>query len=294
MNTLVSIITPSYNQAEYIKDTILSVQNQSYRPVEHIIVDGGSTDATIEILSASQSDANGIQQIWISEKDTGQANAINKGLKLAHGEIIGWINSDDVYFYKDVIERVVKEFIKSPDIDVIHGNVAKIGENNLIRFIWCIPEFNYERMYVDGKISQPTVFFRREIFNHHSLRENFLALDYELWLRLGRAYKFKHLDVILAGDREQPNRISARKKKELEKSHIQARDEYFPKPSIIKVFWYRISSFPCRFLFRLKGLIQLITLITNPSWRERLAFEGFIDEKRKVIYRQMFQRVGKQ
>jgi glycosyltransferase involved in cell wall biosynthesis len=293
MKMLVSIVTPSYNQADYIKDTISSVQNQSYRPIEHIIVDGGSTDATIEILKASKSNPINVQQIWISEKDSGQGNAINKGLKLAHGEIIGWLNSDDVYFYKDVIERVVKEFIKYPDIDIIHGDVAKIGENNLIRFIWCIPEFNYERMYVDGKISQPTVFFRRRIFDVHSLREDFLALDYELWLRLGREYKFKHLNVILAGDREQPNRISARKKLELQKSHLQARDEYLPNLSIAKVFWYRISSFPYRFLFRLKGLIRLMLLFVRPDWKEKLAFDGFIDNKRQVISRQMFQRVGK-
>ena len=210
MSTLVSIITPSYNQVDYIKDTISSVRNQSYRPIEHIIVDGGSTDTTIEVLKSYQQVQNDIQVNWISEKDNGQANAINKGLKLAHGEIIGWINSDDVYFYKDVVERVVEEFVNNPDIDIIHGDVAKIGNNNLIHFFWCIPEFNYERMYVDGKISQPTVFFRSKIFNEHSLRENFLALDYELWLRLGRSYKFKHLNFIMAGDREQPNRISIR------------------------------------------------------------------------------------
>jgi glycosyltransferase involved in cell wall biosynthesis len=293
MNMLVSIVTPSYNQADYIKQTILSVRNQSYRPIEHIIVDGCSTDGTVEILRTDRPKADDIKLIWISEKDNGQANAINKGLKLAQGEIIGWLNSDDVYFYTDVIERIVKEFAENPDIDIIHGDVAKIGEDNLIRFVWCIPEFNYGRMYVDGKVSQPTVFFRKKIFNDHALRENFLALDYELWLRLGRLYKFKHLNVILAGDREQPNRISARKKLELQKSHELARDEYFPNPSISKVFWYRISSFPYRFLLRLKGLIQLIALITKRPWREKLAFDGYIDNKGQVIYRQLFQRVGK-
>jgi glycosyltransferase involved in cell wall biosynthesis len=294
MSTLVSIITPSFNQANYIKDTILSVRHQSYRPIEHIIIDGGSTDETIDILKTYQLDSSGIQVNWISEKDRGQAHAINKGLKLAHGDIIGWINSDDVYFYKNVIERVVNEFMNNPDIDIIHGNVAKIGENNLILLIWCIPEFNYERMVLDGKISQPTVFFRSKIFQNHSLRENFLALDYELWLKLGRSYKFQHLDSILAGDREQPNRISFRKKEELQKSHIQARDEYFPDPKKFKVFWYRLSSFPYRFFFRIKGLFQLMILINNSRWRESLAFDGFIDNKRQLIYRQCFRRIGKQ
>jgi len=294
MSTLVSIVTPSYNQAKYLKDTISSIQNQCYRPIEHIIIDGGSTDGTIEMLESCKVDTNNVQMNWISEKDRGQAHAINKGLKLACGDIIGWLNSDDVYFYTDVIDRVVKEFIKNPDIDIIHGDVAKIGEDNLILFFWCIPEFNYERMYVDGKISQPTVFFRKKIFNDHFLREDFLALDYELWLKLGRSYKFKHLNIILAGDKEQPNRISIRKKEELQKSHIQARNEYFPNPSTLKIFWYRLSSFPYRFLLRIKGLIQLFILIANPGWREKLAFDGFIDSKRQVMCRQMFRRIGKQ
>ena len=100
--------------------------------------------------------------------------------------------------------------------------------------------------------------------------------------------------MILAGDREQTNRISIRKKGELWKSQIQARDEHFPNPSILKIFWYRLSSFPYRFVYRIKGLIQLIVLIANHRWREKLAFDGFIDNKRQVIYRQMFQRIGKQ
>lgn len=293
MSTLVSIITPSFNQADYIQDTILSIQKQNYRPIEHIVIDGGSTDATIEILKTYQLNSNHVPIKWISEKDSGQANAINKGIKLAQGEIIGWINSDDVYFSKDVIERVVKEFSENPAIDIIHGDVAKIGVNNLLLFIWCIPEFNYERMYVDGKISQPTVFFRSKIFKEHCLREGFLALDYELWLRLGRTYKFKHLDMVMAGDREHPNRISIRKKEELRKSHLQARDEYFPDPPGFAVSWYRPSSFPIRFLFRVKGLFKLFMMMLNPKWRGNLAFDLFIDKKSKVIYRQMFQRIGR-
>ena len=169
MSALVSIVTPSYNQGTYLADTISSVRNQSYRPIEHIIVDGGSNDGTLELLRAYKTNPNGIQVSWISEEDRGQGHAINKGLRLAHGEIIGWINSDDVYFDKNVIERVVKEFLENPDIDIIHGNVAKIGENNLLHFIWCIPEFDYKRMYVDGKVSQPTVFFRSRIFDNCDL-----------------------------------------------------------------------------------------------------------------------------
>jgi glycosyltransferase involved in cell wall biosynthesis len=291
MGLLVSVITPSYNQASYIRDTIASVRSQTYRPLEHIIIDGGSTDGTVAILQACQD--GDVQLRWISEKDNGQANAVNKGLKLAQGEIIGWINSDDVYFSKDVVETVVKEFQANPDVDILHGDVAKIGADNLIRFIWCMPGFNYDRMYVDGKVSQPSVFFRSKIFQEHALRENFLALDYEFWLRIGRSYRFKHLDRILAGDREQPERISVRKKEELRRSHLLAREQYFPAPSFNKVLWYRASSFPMRFLLRVKGLLLFSQLVRRPGWHAGLAFAGYIDSKRQVAYRQMLQRVGK-
>lgn len=293
MKTLVSIVTPSYNQARYLEQTILSVQNQTYRPIEHIIIDGGSTDETIAILKKHESNSVDIQLKWISEKDRGQGHAVNKGLKLTRGEIIGWINSDDVYFSKDVVECVVRQFTENPDVDIIHGDVAKIGENNLIHFIWCIPEFDYDRMYVDGKVSQPTVFFRSRVFAQHSIREDLLALDYELWLRLGKTFKFKHINSILAGDREQPNRISVVKREELRKSHVRVRDEYFHAPSPLRLTEYRLSSFLIRFLYRLKGLIRLVVLMADSKLSEKLAFEGFIDQTARAVYWQIFRRVGK-
>ncbi len=102
---LVSIITPSFNQAQFIEQTIKSVQNQDYKNIEHIIIDGGSTDGTIDILKKY----SGIK--WISEKDNGQSDAINKGFSTANGEILAWLNSDD-YYDENIITKVVEYFSK--------------------------------------------------------------------------------------------------------------------------------------------------------------------------------------
>lgn len=104
---LVSIITPSFNQGRYIEQNILSIINQNYPLIEHIIVDGGSTDETIDILKKHESSYN---LRWISESDEGQADAVNKGFNMAHGEIIGWLNSDDVYYDITTISRIVDAF----------------------------------------------------------------------------------------------------------------------------------------------------------------------------------------
>ncbi|MBP7435874.1 MAG: glycosyltransferase [Bacteroidales bacterium] len=109
----VSIITPSYNQGQFIEKTILSVLNQNYHNFEHIIVDGGSIDNTLEILKKYP------YLIWISEPDKGQSDTFNKGLKVSSGEIIGWLNSDDMY-KQNIFSGIVKYFDEEPDIDVIY------------------------------------------------------------------------------------------------------------------------------------------------------------------------------
>ena len=101
---LVSIVTPSYNQGKFIEDTILSVKNQSYPNIEHIVVDAGSTDGTLKILRKYEKEYN---LKWVSEPDEGQSDAVNKGFEMAKGEIVDWINSDDVYFDTMTISYVV-------------------------------------------------------------------------------------------------------------------------------------------------------------------------------------------
>ena len=119
-NPLVSIITPSYNQGMFIEDTILSVKNQDYQNVEHIIIDGGSTDNTMDILKRYEGAYN---MRWTSEPDRGQSDARNKGWRASNGQIVGWLNSDDVYLEKNTIGYVVEQFASHQDADIVCMNL---------------------------------------------------------------------------------------------------------------------------------------------------------------------------
>jgi glycosyltransferase involved in cell wall biosynthesis len=118
LEPLVSIITPSYNQADFIEETILSVINQNYLNIEYIIIDGASTDKSVEIIKKYSENI----AYWISEPDKGQADAINKGFRVASGEFICWINSDDI-LYNDFVKRRIDEFTRNPEVDFIYGDV---------------------------------------------------------------------------------------------------------------------------------------------------------------------------
>jgi glycosyltransferase involved in cell wall biosynthesis len=285
---LVSIITPSYNQVKYLPDLITSVKSQTYRPIEHIICDGGSQDGTIDLLAAYNRDSEDIRVVWKSEADRGQAHAINKAFDLSSGEIIGWINSDDVYFHKAVVQRVVEAFENHPEVDVIHGDVAKISADNLIGLIWCIPDFNFAQMVLNGKISQPTVFFRRKVLEENLLREDVLCLDYEFWLRLGNRYSFLHINDVLAGDRDQPNRISRVKTVELVNSHKAVKEEYLATISKAQKNWYGLINFPQRIVYRLIGLFRLFHIKQH---QQNMAFNAQMDKTSSMIRRQLFSRI---
>ncbi len=286
---LVTIVTPSFNQGSYLPNLIGSVKAQTYRPVEHIIFDGASSDNTVDLLRAYANNPDGIEVRWKSEKDRGQAHAVNKGFEAAKGEVIGWLNSDDVYFHTGVIERVVREFAVNPEVDVIFGNVAKISADNLISLIWWIPDFNYERMFFDGKVSQPAVFMRRRVVEENKLREDTLALDYEYWLRIGKHCRFMHINDVFAGDRSQPERISFTRSDELMASHLFAKQEHLPSIPKLHQTWFRVSSVPLRGWYRVLGLFELLKLRRRSAF---LAFPARFDSMKRSFVRQLFTRIN--
>ena len=182
-----SIITPSYNQGPYIEQTIRSVadqpgvDNEHIEHIEHIVIDGGSNDGTIDILKKYP------HLIWVSEKDNGQADALNKGLKLATGDIVGWVNSDD-YYAAGIFASVARHF-EDPMTMWVIGNVSCVYDNTQEVFADISPEVTYQRLLSNPDIvrQQPT-FFRREFllrmggWNPH----HFMTMDYELWVRLAK------------------------------------------------------------------------------------------------------------
>lgn len=116
----VSIITPSYNQGQFLEETILSVLNQTYKNIEYLIIDGGSEDNSVEVIKKYGENIT----YWVSEPDKGQADAINKGLRLAKGDLVCWINSDDI-LYPDFISERVRQFNENPQADMIYGDVEQ-------------------------------------------------------------------------------------------------------------------------------------------------------------------------
>ena len=203
---LVSILTPSFNQAAFLTDNLRSVARQTYPNVEHIVMDGGSTDGSAEILR----DAGGSVK-WRSEPDNGQSDAVNKAFRESRGEIIGWLNSDDAYFDASVLEDVAAYFRSHPDIDVVYGHCLQTtGDGTAIQVLWA-PRFDPELQKTVNLQMQPSTFMRRHALSDPLLDASFhFAMDYELWLRLAsQGSRFGRIDRILSIDRHQLGRKSA-------------------------------------------------------------------------------------
>ncbi len=199
VNTLlkVSVVTPSFDQSRFIEETILSVKNQSYSEIEHIIVDGGSTDGTLDILRKYK------RLHWISERDRGQSDALNKGFKMATGEIIGWLNADDAY-QPDAVETVVQFFHEHPNTGLVYGNVNIVDEDGEIIRTRYSPSFDLGLLVRGGHCYiQPATFFRRKIFDEVGYLDLAFheAMDYEFFIRIGQRFKIKRIPRILGNFR---------------------------------------------------------------------------------------------
>lgn len=180
---LVSIVTPSYNQGIFIKETIDSIKNQDYTNIEHIVIDGGSNDETVDILKSY-----GEELQWVSEKDNGQTDAINKGLRLAKGDIVAYLNSDDLYL-PGTISYIVEMFEKRPDTEFLYGDFHAIdAESKIIDKIKTIPFDHNILLYDANFISQPASFYRRSLIDKIGFFDDKLIylMDYEFFLRAAK------------------------------------------------------------------------------------------------------------
>jgi glycosyltransferase involved in cell wall biosynthesis len=204
----ISIITPTYNQSNFITRTIDSVLSQNYPNLEYIVMDGGSTDNTLTILESF----NG-KIIWSSEKDNGQADAINKGIKLSTGEIVAFINSDD-YYLPGVFQDIANTFLSRPEIKWITGSYKIIDQNdNDIQTLTVLYKDILRSvplpvtLKLTNYIVQPSTFWKREVHDsvgyfNQSLRYTF---DYDFWLRMIDRYPLYKTNLPLSAFRIHPD-----------------------------------------------------------------------------------------
>ncbi len=196
----ISIVTPSFNQVSYIKETISSIVNQGYSDLEYLIVDGGSSDGSADVISNFKDKL----AYWCSEPDAGQSNAIMKGFSKCTGELFAWVNSDDVLF-PNCLRLVAEYYLKNDKPDIITANIAYIDARSEIKRFIRVPQpsqYFFERGVWNS--TQPCVFYRRDLFRElGGLNTNYhLSMDVDLWARCMKAgARCIHIPVYLGGFR---------------------------------------------------------------------------------------------
>ncbi|MFH1662252.1 MAG: glycosyltransferase family 2 protein [Candidatus Falkowbacteria bacterium] len=229
----ISIITPSYNQGEFLERTILSVLNQNYPNLEYIIIDGGSTDNSVEVIKKYEKYIS----YWVSEKDKGQGDALNKGFSRATGEIIGWQNSDDVYL-PEAFRKAVNMF-KQSNADIVFGNRLKINEEEKIsRRFKFTPFYLISYWYCRMSLSNQSTFWRRELFFDIGMIDASLSfiMDFDFFLRAGiKNKKFVYIESFLGAFRIHKNSKTFTFDRKIIKSQHNLLDKRYGKKEYLKI-----------------------------------------------------------
>lgn len=191
MNPLVTIVTPSYNQSRYLERTIRSVLEQDYPNIEYFVMDGGSNDGSVEIIRKYEGQLAG----WVSEKDKGQTDAINKGFAQARGQILAWLNSDDTY-NPGAVSAAVKYLQENPAVGLVYADANFINENDQVIGKFPAAQTDYPRLrsgYVH--IPQQSAFWRADLWKRVGPLDPsfYFAMDYDLWVRLARVSRVAYL-----------------------------------------------------------------------------------------------------
>lgn len=221
----ISVITPSYNQGKYIEKTIKSILDQKYPNLEYIVVDGGSSDNTLRVLKKYSSNI-----LWISEKDNGQTDAINKGIKMSTGKIIAYLNSDDVYEPGSLF-TVANYFMDNPEAMLVYGKGKHIDKNG--KYIEDYPNKPTDFVGLHGtcSICQPTVFWRRELMEEIGYFDISLkyAMDYDYWIRVSKLYPLNYIYKYLGSTRFYPETKTSGQRVNVHREIIQVQKRHYTK-----------------------------------------------------------------
>ncbi len=194
---LVTIVTSVFNGKKYLEETILSVLSQSYDNIEYIIIDGGSTDGTIDIIKKYE----GKIDYWLSEPDSGMYEAINKGLKIAQGDILAYLNSDDLY-YSDTVKTVVQYFQEHLETELVYGQCDFINEKGQFLYRYYCSKFRW-KFFISrnsSSIAQPTTFWRRVIHKKIGYFDTTLKLssDFDFYIKTGKICSMDYIKTPLS------------------------------------------------------------------------------------------------
>jgi glycosyltransferase involved in cell wall biosynthesis len=234
----VTIVTPSFNQAPFLERTMQSVLGQDYPRIEYIIMDGGSTDGSVEIIRRYEHRLAD----WTSERDAGRADAINAGFGRATGSIFGWVNSDNL-LAPSAVRIAVECFRRYPEAGVVYGDRLHIDALGNVIGVNRMPAYYPAMFRRNITLPQETVFFRREVFEKvggldASLR---FALDFDLWVHMSRVTKFHHIPAFLGSYREHPLSLSAQADRYMAEHKLVYRRHFGRRlPGAVRMPLYRV------------------------------------------------------
>jgi glycosyltransferase involved in cell wall biosynthesis len=292
---LVSIVTPAFERANLLRHTMASVRRQTYPHIEHIVVDGGSTDGTADLLRAEE---GRYPLRWVSEPDEGMYHAVNKGLRMARGEILAYLNSDDLYL-PWTVETVVRAFERHRDAGFVFGDALAVDDRDGNVKLYLVLPFDLDYVRRVGFLAQPAVFWRRQVFDDvgpFDERLRFVA-DCDYWMRAGTRHRFVKVLEFLAVERNHDATLRQALGDSVWPELEQVRGRYVRlagKRHRRMVLRHDIRS---RIYYRLYWLLFLLqaTLppaLRLPAWR-RMLDSGHLDVRRLRLLLRMTPRLGR-
>lgn len=227
----ITIITCSLNSESFIEETIQSVLMQDYPNIEYIIIDGGSSDNTLNIISKYESKIR-----CISEKDKGISDAMNKGIKFASGDIIAHLHADDFYLNKTVVGKVAKIFLDN-NVYWVVGKIKNLIDGKICSPTHKTPKYSYEKLLSRNRIPHPATFIRKTVFDEVGLFNTSLeyAMDYDMWLRIGKKYNLTQVDEYFTVFRRHNLSISTKSKLKTFEEDYLVRKRYIDKSLIVEM-----------------------------------------------------------